>query len=215
MSLEGFKKYQYFNPSISCKYWHSGEGCWDLEGRYHILFSPNVWVEIDSSATALLLWSKTAQTPDSSGAAGREAGLMLSVCTTVLRCIETLSFLHTWQRSACHRHEPGPGVRCDEWALFIFPCQWDLEGVLNYSPTRSGMNCSDQPTFSIGTCMCLHFFFLELVLWHIPQREKSYSMLCQWAQQPQAMLGSLHGSPWAYPHSPLSMISMCLKATEW
>lgn len=36
------------------------------------------------------------------------------------------------------------------------------------------------------------FFCLELILWHIPTREKSHSMLCQWAQQPQAMLGSLH-----------------------
>lgn len=36
------------------------------------------------------------------------------------------------------------------------------------------------------------FFCPELVLWHIPQGEKSYSMLCPWAQQPQAVLGSLH-----------------------
>lgn len=59
--------------------------------------------------------------------------------------------------ASLHRHQSGLGVRCDDWALFVFSCTWDLAGVLSYSPTRSGMSCSDQPIFPVGTYMCLHF----------------------------------------------------------
>lgn len=92
--------------------------------------------------------------------------------------------------ASLHRHESRLGVRCDEQAFCIFlsvrlsrgfelvPYQKWNELWPTHFPCRHMYVCA--------------FFCLELVLWRIPPREKSYSVLCQWTKQPQTMLGSLH-----------------------
>lgn len=54
------------------------------------------------------------------------------------------------------RHESGLGARCDEWAssLYLFLSPRPSRGFKLF-PYRSGMSCSGQPTFPVGTCMCL------------------------------------------------------------
>ena len=114
------------------------------------------------------------------------------------------------------RQESGLGARCDEWALCIFSCQWDLAGVLNYSPTRSGMNCSGQPTFPVGTCVCLHFLPRGCCVTHSSGgKELLYAVSA--SSTASGDVGFTAHTMWLLEHIHtlrLSMFSMHLKATR-
>lgn len=217
VSLEGFKECQYFSPSISWEYWHPGEGFWDLEGRFYILFSPSVWVGVHSSATALLLWSRPAQTPDSGGAAGHEAGLTPSVCTTVLRWVETPMLLAHMAEASLHRHQSGLGVRCDGWTLFVFSCQWDLAGVLNYSPPEVGWAALTSLFFrQAHVCACM--FLPRAGSVTLSSEGEELLSAVSVSSTASGGFGFTACTMWPLEHTHtlhFSVSSVCLKATDW
>lgn len=113
------------------------------------------------------------------------------------------------------RHESGLGARYDESSICIFSCQWDLSVILNYSPTRSGMNCTGQPTFPVGTCRCLHCLPRGWCVTHSSREEQLFCAVSSKASgnvrftaHTMCLLGHIRTLL-------LSVISMHLKATEW